>query len=155
TFLAEPIAQILFPGTASICRDIIKITLWSVLFNGIMLPMAYSLQAAGKHDECARWTNWATVCGFCLSFYLISWLGITGASWSWSIRSFLSILFLLPSFVRVFPEVIPRLPIIRICFSGLMMSAFLWGASSIKLPLLLVTILGSCLALLVYASVII
>jgi O-antigen/teichoic acid export membrane protein len=154
TFLAEPIAQILFPRTASICRDIIKITIWSIPLKGIMCPMMYALQAAGKHDEYARWNNWATVCGSCLSFFLISRLGILGASWSWSMRSFLSILFLLPAFVRVFPGVMPRIPIIRICCCGLMMSAFLWGALSIRLPLLLVTTLGSCLALLVYSSTI-
>jgi O-antigen/teichoic acid export membrane protein len=154
TFLAEPIAQILFPGTASICRDVITITIWSIPLKGIVYPMVYSLQAAGKHDEYARWNNWATVCGFCLSFFLISLFGISGASWSWSMRPFLSILFLLPSFARIFPEVIPSIPTIRICCCALMMGAFLWGALSIKLPLLLVTTLGSCLALLVYASAI-
>jgi len=68
----------------------------------------------------------------------------------WLIRYALSILVLLPWFVRVFPNVLPRFPLGRILLCGLAMAALLWVFADIKMPAALSVGLGGAAGMAVY-----
>lgn len=149
-FLAGPLAAVLFPKSAGICRQIIQTTIWSLPLQAIAFPITYSLQAAGKHSQAARAGMFSTLCGSIVCLILINRLGIAGACVAWIVRPALLISFSLPSFIKVFPEVISRLPIRRICCCALLMAGLFWGVMSIGLPVFQATMLGSSLALILY-----
>jgi O-antigen/teichoic acid export membrane protein len=151
-FLAGPIAHILFSKNAALCRDILRITIWSVPLQGTLLPMVYALQAAGQHADAARRGMWATALGCGISILLVSRFGIIGACVSWCVRPALGILFLLPRFIREFPAVIPRLPAGRICGCALLMLAVLWAAANAPIPGTVVSCVGCGLSILLYSA---
>jgi O-antigen/teichoic acid export membrane protein len=118
SYLAQPISDILLPGSSSTCRIVIQITVWAVPVVAMSLGMSFSLQAAGHHETVAGLGLRATGIGAVLSVGLIAALGITGASWSLLARPAILVVVLLPSFRRIFPAVLPRLPFGRIVLSS-------------------------------------
>jgi len=149
-FMAAPIARVLFPRHPFMCREIIQITMWSLPIHAIVFPLTYALQAASQHSETAKVTMWSTVCGFITTVVLTSRFGIVGACWSWIARPVLLFIFMAPAFIRVFPGVMPRLPIRRICVSALGMAACMWFIASLRLPVKMAIALGCSLGLIFY-----
>jgi O-antigen/teichoic acid export membrane protein len=125
SFLSVPIAEILFPGKAEVCSEVIRITVWMVPLLGLFHPMNSAMQAAGHHRESARSNMGASLCSAIISLFLIGRWGIMGACWAWLVRGTLGIIVLLPWFLRVFPTVPLRIPLGRILLCGLAMSALL------------------------------
>jgi O-antigen/teichoic acid export membrane protein len=128
-FLAYPFSLILERHNAALCNDIIRITIWSVPLMAISLPMSWSLQAIGEQDRAARASMASTVFGLALSYILVSRFGVIGACWSGLGRSLLAVLFLLPTFIRFFPTVLPRVPFGRVLLCALAMALPLWSST--------------------------
>ncbi len=152
TVLANPIAHLLFRKNAEECQAIIQITIWSVVCLGIFLPMGYAIQAAGKSSEAARLGMAATIVSTMLTLILILQFGLKGACYSWVLRPAVSILFLLPCFMRTFPALFRRVPFGRILLCAVLMALPLLGAFHLQWPILLEILLGGTASLLVYGG---
>lgn len=152
TFLAGPIAQVLFPKNPALCRQIIQITIWSLPLLGMSMSMGYALQAVGKHAEAARANMVAMVCNVALSLVLIRHFGIVGACWAWIYRPLISIACLLPRFTNTFPAVLLYVPLARLLCCALLMSAICMLTAELRSPTLGVTAIFGAAALVGYGA---
>jgi O-antigen/teichoic acid export membrane protein len=110
TLLAGPIAGLLFPKHAALCRDVMRITIWSLPLLSIHMVMGCALNAAGKEASVAKHSMPATLCGLVASVVLVSRFGVMGACWSWIARCALLLLFRLPCFFSTFSPPLSELP---------------------------------------------
>jgi O-antigen/teichoic acid export membrane protein len=144
SYLAPSIAGVLLPNDAETCRRIIAITVWAVPFSAVSLGMSYALQAAGRHDDVARLGLRATVISAGACAGLITWFGITGASWAVLARPATVLLALLPAFRRAFPGVLRTVPLTRIALSTTALAGVCLVAGSEPIwPALLVALTGA------------
>mgnify|MGYP003575542327 CR=1 FL=1 len=97
-----PISTLLFPNQATICRQALRITIWSVPLMAVCEVMYYSLNAAGREKEQAQIGVIATVCHTLCSLTLVLAFGWIGACWSMVFRFAIIAAFRLPDFVRTF-----------------------------------------------------
>ena len=134
SFFAPPIAHLLFPKHAAVCRDVIRLTVWSLPLAALTQPLLCALQACGRHAEASRSLMKATVLSSVLSLLLIRHFGLNGACWSWLIGYTSSVVFLLPPFVRAFPSVLPRVPFLRVLSCAGVMSLLVGSASLFHQP---------------------
>lgn len=130
SFLAHPIAQMLFPRHSAVCQEVIRITIWSLPIASLSRPLLAALQAAGRHSEAARAQTGTIILNCLLSFFLISRFGVTGACWSWVLGYVFSAACLVPLFIRTFPAVLFRIPFARIALCAAAM-ALLLGLSTL------------------------
>jgi O-antigen/teichoic acid export membrane protein len=151
-FFARAIDELLFPGSDNTCMQVMQITIWSLPLVGFAQPMAYALQAAGRHSEAARASMWATFIGASLSVILILKFGVIGAAWSWVTRTFLVGLFIYPLFARHFGKVFSSIPFGRIALSCAVMLGCLRLATVIDSPNHVVLILGGIESSLAYLA---
>lgn len=126
TFLAGPIADLLFPGRSVACREVIRITIWTVPLGAIAGAMGYALNAVGRERYEARAMLNSTVCGVAVSAYLVWRFGLIGGCWSLIARYVVSVLFRLPGFFRTFSPVLGYLRLDRILACSAMMVLLMW-----------------------------
>ena len=150
TYLADPFSRILFKHDPALCRDVIMITIWAVPLRGLQLPMGCALQASGHHSVAAKTGIIATAFSLAMTIVLILTLGIRGACWSWVGRAAISMLFLIPPFMRTFPNVYSRVPFARIAAGLVVMAALLWGSMHLHASQIVLFTAGSAAAIVVY-----
>lgn len=150
TFLADPMARILFPKDPDLCRAVISITIWAVPLRGLQLPMGSALQAVGRHSVAAKTGIFATIFSLALTIVLISTMGIIGACWAWVGRSAISALFLIPAFISAFPTVFKRIPALRIAIGLAAMCGVLWYSTTLKVSIWMTLLIGASLGIAVY-----
>lgn len=128
-FLAAPIAALLFPAHAEVCRTIILITIWSLPLMGAANAMNYSMEALGRPSEAAKAGIQASLWSMLVTVLLTTGFGLIGACWSWVIRPLILVCCLLPYFREVCPTVLRRVPLGRLLCAAVAMSLPLWVAS--------------------------
>ena len=117
-FFANPIAHILFPSDPAACTMVIQITIWSLAIQSLQMPMGYSMEALGKANVVAKYTVAAALIGGILSF-LFTWkFGLLGACIGWLIRSLVQLVFIAPSFIRMYKDNIIFLKILFVVISS-------------------------------------
>jgi O-antigen/teichoic acid export membrane protein len=97
------IARILFPGRELQCLWIMKITIWMLPLMSVGLCLGYSLNAAGYEAQMTRMNLRAAICQIALTVALIYLRSTSGACWALVLRYIVTIVFLAPLFLKVFP----------------------------------------------------
>lgn len=111
--LADPIARLLFPDQADVCRTVIRITIWWVPLIGFAYGMGYALNAAGHEKEEARIAITSTVVSLAVSVVLIAQFGLVGACLALVAKAALGLVMRIPSVWRTLrqpavPSLVPR-----------------------------------------------
>lgn len=108
--IAGPIAQILFPAQAALCRQVMQISVWWLPLQGLAGVMGYALNAAGRERDETRLSIASNVTSIAVSTGLILAFGLTGAAWATVCRGSLAVLIRLPCVLRTFPPVLTQMP---------------------------------------------
>ncbi len=98
--LADPIARLLFPDNADVCRTVIQITVWWVPLIGFAYGMGYALNAAGRENDEAAIAITSTLISLALSVVLITQLGLIGACLALVAKGAIGVLMRVPAFMR-------------------------------------------------------
>lgn len=155
TFLAPAIARLLFPHNVDACRDVMRITIWSLPLLAVFKSLSCGLRANGQFDRVARAGIGATLLSVGLAFFLVRRFGLPGACLSWVARPALAAVFLVPPFVRTFPPVLAEVPLGRILTSTAAMAVPLWLATVGHAPALPALVTGALVGLVTYVGALI
>jgi O-antigen/teichoic acid export membrane protein len=146
TYLAESISAVLLPGAHETCRAIIQTSVWAVPLIAISLGMSFALQAAGQHACVSRLGLCATAISAAISCALIATFGIRGAGWAVVARPAAVLIALLPSFRRIFPGVLAKVPVARILLSTTVLTSICLVGERERLLIALVVALAGVAA---------
>jgi O-antigen/teichoic acid export membrane protein len=102
TLSSAPIAQILFPKSPAVCRQVIVVTIWALPLMGVESMIGYALNAAGCEAAQARLSLYSAAVSLALATVLVLSAGIAGACWFILIRPVMQIGFNLKTFVTAF-----------------------------------------------------
>jgi O-antigen/teichoic acid export membrane protein len=122
TLLAGPIAQILTPRDPDICRLVIQITAWGVPFAGLDHVMTVALNAAGRDAAQARLSVISGPANVVTAVALVGLGGLPGACVSWVARFPVRMALRGVIFLRTFPLVTTRVPVLRLAASNAVMA---------------------------------
>lgn len=100
SFLAGPVARLLFPGRAEICEQVMRITIWLLPVMGLEYIVGTALSALHKDALQARAAVFAAVCNILMTVALVWSFGIVGASWSMVLRYVVKLAVLSPTLVQ-------------------------------------------------------
>jgi len=110
--IAGPVAKILFPAQATLCRQVMQISVWWLPLQGLAGVMGYALNAAGRERDETRLSILSNISSIAVSAGLILTLGLTGAAWATVCRGSLAVLVRLPCVLRTFPPVLTQMPLV-------------------------------------------
>lgn len=110
SFVAGPIAKILFREQAALCREVMQISVWWLPLQGLAGVMGYALNAAGRERDETRLSITSNVAAIGVSSALILTFGLPGAAWATVCRGALAVLIRLPCILRTFPPVLTQVP---------------------------------------------
>jgi O-antigen/teichoic acid export membrane protein len=110
--IAGPIARILFPEQAALCRQVMQISVWWLPLQGLAGVMGYALNAAGRERDETRLSISSNIASITVSAALILTFGLTGAAWATVCRGALAVLIRLPCVLRTFPPVLAQMPLV-------------------------------------------
>jgi O-antigen/teichoic acid export membrane protein len=102
SMVARPVSVFLFPQYFAPCAAVLSISAWSLPFVAMESVMGYALNAAGKDAEQSRVSVPAATVGLMVSIFLVSSMGIIGASFSMLLRPCIRVAFLAAPFCRTF-----------------------------------------------------
>jgi O-antigen/teichoic acid export membrane protein len=86
SFLARPIAELLFPGRAELCYQVMRITIWLLPAMGVHFIVGYLLNALDRDAAQARLSLAASAFNLAMTATLVWNFGIIGACWSMVLR---------------------------------------------------------------------
>lgn len=133
-FIARPIAHIVFPGDVAVCTGVIYITSWALPLMGLEYLFGYALTAGRKDKSLA---GLSLICGggsLAVTIFLVYWLGIYGAAWSFTLRPVIRAGALTPLFIRTYSPQFTQIPLVRIAVSVICMALILGIISTANSP---------------------
>jgi PST family polysaccharide transporter len=110
--IAGPVAHILFPAQAALCRQVMQISVWWLPLQGLAGVMGYALNAAGRERDETRLSIISNVASIAVSAALILTFGLPGAAWATVCRGGMAVLIRLPCVLRTFPPVLTQVPLV-------------------------------------------
>lgn len=110
--IAGPVARLLFPAQAELCRYVIQVTAWWLPLQGLGGMMGYALNAAGREADETRLSIQTNLVSLCVSAVLISLFGVVGAAWAVVTRGAVACAIRFPCVLRTFPPVLSEAPLV-------------------------------------------
>jgi O-antigen/teichoic acid export membrane protein len=102
SFLAGPIAELLFPGRSEVCEQVMRITIWLVPVMGVHYVLGYLFNAVHEDAASARAALAGSVGSLVVTAVLVWQFGLVGACWSMVLRYVVHLVTQVPLTVRVF-----------------------------------------------------
>ena len=100
SFVAGPIARLLFPRQPDVCEQVMRITIWLLPTMGLHFLLGYLLQTLDKDAAQARMTLVGAAFSLGLTAVLVWKWGIVGACWSMVLRYVLDLAMVIPYAIR-------------------------------------------------------
>jgi O-antigen/teichoic acid export membrane protein len=100
SFVAGPIARLLFPRQPQVCEQVMRITIWLLPTMGLHFLLGYLLQTLDRDSAQARMTVVGAAFSLALTAVLVWKWGIVGACWSMVLRYVVDLAMEIPYLVR-------------------------------------------------------